>query len=163
MKPALLVVDTQNDFFEPDNPNLGEFQQVLPSINAAIALFKKKGWPVVFIQHTSSKKAPGTHAWKIYEGINGVTESFQISKRYPNAFWRTKLNSLLKSSQVDFVVVAGFCSEHCVLSTLRGAHERGYKGIILREAIASLDDRFTSFVLSISKNFSLDEFTAMTK
>jgi nicotinamidase-related amidase len=160
MNPVLLVVDPQNDFFESDNPNLVEFQRVLSNINAAIALFKKQDWLIIFIQHTSSKKEPGTHAWKIYEGFNGVSESFQISKRYPNSFWKTKLNSLLKSSQIDFVVVAGFCSEHCVLSTLRGANERGYKGVILRDGIASLDDKYTNFVLNISKNFSLDELSA---
>ncbi len=163
MKPVLLVVDPQNDFFESDNPNLIEFQRVVPTINSAIAFFKKQDWLIVFIQHTSSKKKHRTHAWEIYEGFNGVAESFQISKKYPNSFWRTKLNSLLKSAQVDFVVVAGFCSEHCVLSTLRGANERGYRGIILKDGIASLDDRYTSFVLNISKNSSLDEFLAMTK
>ena len=57
MKPALLVVDPQNDFFESDNPNLVEFQRVLPTINSAISIFKKQGWLVIFIQHTSSKKA----------------------------------------------------------------------------------------------------------
>ena len=128
MNPALLIVDPQNDFFESDNPNLVEFQRVLPTINAAIALFKKRGWLIVFGQHSSSKKQPGTHAWKIFEGFNSIVESFKISKKYPNSFWKTKLNSLLKPSQVDFVVVTGFCSEHCVLSTFRGAYERGYKG-----------------------------------
>ncbi|MBI5962190.1 MAG: cysteine hydrolase [Chloroflexi bacterium] len=161
MNPALLVIDPQNDFFESDNLNLVEFQRVLPTINDAIAFFKKQNWLVIFIQHTSSKKALGTYAWKIYEGFKFVPEDFQISKRYSNAFWKTKLNSLLKSSQIDFVLVAGFCSEHCVLSTLRGAYERGYKGMVLRDAIASLDDRNTDFVLNISKNLSLDEFLAM--
>lgn len=163
MNPALLVIDPQNDFFDSDNPNLVEFQRVLPTINSAIAFFKKQGWLIVFIQHTSSKKKPGTHAWEIYEGFNGVAESSKISKKYPNSFWRTKLYSLLKSAQVDFVVIAGFCSEHCVLSTLRGAYERGYKGVILRDGIASLDDKYTSFILNISKNFSLDEVLAMSK
>jgi len=163
MNPALLVVDPQNDFFESDNPNLAEFQRVLPTINSAITFFKKQGWLIVFIQHTSSKKKSGTYAWGIYEGFNGVAESSKISKKYPNSFWKTNLHSLLKSKQVDFVVVAGFCSEHCVLSTFRGANERGYKGIVLRDGIASLDNKYTSFVLNISKNSSLDELFAMTK
>jgi len=72
MNPALLIVDPQNDFFESDNPNLVEFQRVLPTINAVIALFKKRGWLIVFVQHTSSKKQPGTHAWKIFEGFNSI-------------------------------------------------------------------------------------------
>jgi nicotinamidase-related amidase len=163
MNPALLVVDPQNDFFGADNPNLVEFQRVLPTINSAVAFFEKQGWLVVFIQHTSSKKKPGTHSWEIYEGFNGVEESSKISKKYPNSFWKTQLHSLLKSKQIDFVVVAGFCSEYCVLSTFRGAYERGYKGIILRDGIASLDNRYTSFVLNISRNSSLDEFLAMAK
>jgi nicotinamidase-related amidase len=52
MKPALLILDPQNDFFGDDNPNLAEFQTAVPTINAAIALFRQRGWPVIFVQHS---------------------------------------------------------------------------------------------------------------
>ena len=158
MHPALLVIDPQNDFFESDNPNLNEFMRVIPRINAAVLYFKQKNWPVVFIQHTSSEKSRGSWAWKIYDGFMGAAEQPHISKKYQNAFWKTGLNSLLKSRNVDFVLLSGFLSEYCVLSSLRGAFERGYKGLLLREGIASLDNANTDFVLRINKNVSLEKF-----
>jgi nicotinamidase-related amidase len=157
MKPALLILDPQNDFFASDNPNLSEFQATVPIINAAVALFRTQNWPIVFIQHTSKNKAAGTYAWAIYADIYCSPEDTRLSKAYANAFWKTKLDFILKSARVDFVVVTGFLAEHCVLSTFRGARERGYRGAILQGATASLNDQYTKFVLEISPCITLEE------
>ena len=61
---------------------------------------------------------------------------------------------------MDFVVVAGYIAEYCVLSTLRGALERGYRGAILYQAIASLDSRYTRFTVEISPHIALVDLKA---
>ena len=157
MKPALLVLDPQNDFFEADNPNLAEFQRTVPTINAAIALFRERRWPIVFIQHTSKKKPAGSHAWRIHPGFDCLPGDRRVQKSHMNAFWDSELNTALKLAGTDFVVVVGYLSETCVLSTFRGAQERGYQSAILKDAIASLDSRRTQFTLDISTSASLDE------
>ena len=160
MKPVLLAVDPQNDFFQQDNPNLAKFQATIPIINSAIALFRERYWPVIFVQHVSRKKPVSSQAWAIYERFNSKPDDVRLSKTHPNAFWNTELDSLLKSYQVDFVVVTGYMAEQCVLSTLRGASERAYRGAILEKSIASLDNRYTQFTLEISPHISLDELKA---
>lgn len=74
-----------------------------------------------------------------------------------------ELDSILQGYHVDFVVVSGYVAEYCVLSTLRGALERGFRGEILEQSIASLDNRYTQITLEISPHITLDEVKAKTK
>jgi nicotinamidase-related amidase len=157
MKPALLILDPQNDFFGDDNPNLAEFQAAVPTINAAIALFRQRGWPVVFVQHSSSSKPAGSYAWAIHEQFDCRPDDTRLSKRHYNAFWETELDALLQSGRVDFVVVAGYVAEFCVLSTVRGALERGYRSAILADGIAGMNGRYTQFALELSPRITLAE------
>ena len=160
MRPALLVLDPQNDFFETDNPNLAEFQATVPVINAASALFRQRQWPIVFVQHTSHRKPAGSYAWDIHAQFACERDDTRLSKTHYNAFWNTELDSLLQDSGVDYVVVSGYMAEYCVLSTLRGAQERGYRAAVLEQAIASLDSRHTQFMLELSPHISLSDLIA---
>ena len=157
MKPALLILDPQNDFFGDDNPNLTEFQTAVPTINAAIALFRQRGWPAVFVQHSSASKPAGSYAWAIHEQFDCQPDDTRLSKRHYNAFWETELNALLQSGGIDFVVVAGYVAEFCVLSTARGALERGYRSAILADGIAGMNGRYTQFTLELSPRITLVE------
>ena len=157
MNPALLVLDPQNDFFGEDNPNLTEFQLALMQINAAIAIFRKQKRLIVFVQHVSANKLEGSEAWQIYKDIDYRPDDVCFSKRQPNAFWQTGLDDYLTSMEIDTVVIAGFIAEFCVLSTYRGAQERGYHGLILQNGIASLVKDRTQFIMAITENISLTQ------
>ena len=157
MKPALLVIDPQNDFFVGDNPNLAEFRATIPVINAAIALFRTNDWPIVFMQHTSPDKPVGSYAWAISRLFDCQLGDTQLSKTYYNSFWNTKLDEILQADEIDFVVVCGYVAEYCVLSTLRGALERGFRSAILEQSIASLNDQYTQFIWDISPHITFDD------
>ena len=64
------------------------------------------------------------------------------------------METILRENQVTSVVVCGYMSEYCVLSTLRAAMERGFEAVILDGSIATLEDRFTQFTLEISPTIS---------
>ena len=160
MVPALLILDPQNDYFVADNPDLDRFHEIVPVINSAIAHFRAAGWPLFFIQHTSPAKPAGSEAWAVYAGFARGPEDICLNKRYLNAFWQAELDTLLRSRQVSFVLLAGFLAEFCVLSTYRGAQERGYQAALLGGGIASLTDEHTQWVEAISRQVApaeLDE------
>ena len=157
MKPALLILDPQSDFFGDDNPNLAEFQAAVPIINAAIALFRQRGWPLVFVQHSSASKPAGSYAWAIHEQFDCQPDDMRLCKRHYNAFWETGLDALLQAAGVELVVVSGYVAEFCVLSTVRGALERGYRSTILEDGIAGMNGRYTQFTLELSPRITLAE------
>jgi nicotinamidase-related amidase len=160
MKHALLILDPQNDFFEEGNPNLDEFRATVPVINRVHQLFHERGLPIIFIQHTSIKKPVGSHAWEIHPSFACQPDDILLIKGHENAFWNSELDATLMKQQVVSVIITGYLSERCVLSTLRGALERSYHGEILEGGIASLDNRFTQFTLEISPHISVDELQA---
>jgi nicotinamidase-related amidase len=151
---TLLILDPQNDFFGKENPNLSAFLATIPVINETINLFRDTEWPVIFIQHTSKRKPEGSQNWKIHAAFNYKEDDICINKNYYDAFWKTRLEEILQLKQVESVIVCGYLSEYCVLSTLRGAVEREFDALILEGAIASFENRYTQFTLEISPTIS---------
>ncbi len=163
MKPAFLVLDAQNDFFAADNLNLAEFEATIPVINTAVDLFHSRGWPVIFIQHTSKHLPARSPRWKIHPRISMSAQDIHLTKSTQNAFWNSELESILRSAQVQLVIIAGFLAERCVLTTLRAASERGFEARLLDGAVASLDARYTQFTFEISPHLPLQKITNMVK
>jgi nicotinamidase-related amidase len=160
MKPVLLIIDPQNDFFSASNPNAGAFEATIPVINQAIALFRERGWSIVFVQHTSNRLPARSQPWLIDERFDCRPTDTRIFKTTGNAFWNTGLDSLLRSIRIDTVVISGYIAEQCVLSTLRGAEERGYQAVLLEGGIAGMDDRYTQFTMEISNRISAEGLLA---
>jgi len=162
MNTALLILDAQNDFFAADNPNLAAFEAAAPVINAAIAHFRAAGGGPIFVQHTAERKPAGSQPWAVNDRFDCRPIDVRFNKTTENAFWNTGLDALLRSQRMGRIIIAGFVAERGVLSTLRGAAERGYQAMLLEGAIASFDDRYAQFTLEISPRVSVEALRAET-
>lgn len=122
MKPALLVVDVQKEFFKMSPVTAQSLSDAIEYINAAIALFREKKLPIVCIQHIDEEEGlvPESEGFRLPEELNILPSDLIIHKTYGNSFNKTTLEAKLRSLGVDTVLVTGFCAEHCVLSTYRG-------------------------------------------
>jgi nicotinamidase-related amidase len=56
MKPALLVIDMQKQFYNRGGLFAQSFNQVIPHINTAIALFREKNMPIISSSSTRMKQ-----------------------------------------------------------------------------------------------------------
>jgi len=137
-KPAFLVVDMQKNCQESAS-SLASFSTALWYINTVGDLFRKQNLPVVIIQDLEDG-GPGTIGFDCVDELKIESDDIRIHKLFSNAFWQTELDSILKANDVDFVIIAGFAAEHCVLFTFNGARERGYKTVLLQNGIAGLDE-----------------------
>ena len=161
MRPALLVLDPQNDFFEAGNSNLAEFERAVLVINTAAALFREHNCPVVFVQHTSARKPPGSHEWGIYEGFDCNPDDARLNKTHQNAFEHSGLDLLLSSHDVTFVVLSGFELEHCVLASYHEALGRDYQAALLGGGIAGRDNARTDAVVRGCRMVTLEDLHAL--
>lgn len=152
MKPALLVVDVQREFFKMSPVTAQSLDAAIETINAAIALFREKGLPVISVQHMDEEERllPGTEGFDLPEKLNILPADLHIHKRYGNSFNKTPLAEELRKLGVDTVIVTGFCAEFCVLSTYRGAEDLDLTPIILRRSLASADPENIKVVEGIS-------------
>ena len=152
MKPALLVIDIQKEFYGFSPATAQSLKDALEYVNAAIALFRDADLPIVCIQHMEQEEGlvPGVEGFDLPEELGILPTDLHIHKTYGNSFNKTGLEAELRDLGVDTVVLTGFCAEYCVLSTYRGAEDLDLTPIILRGSLASDNPAHIKFVENIS-------------
>jgi nicotinamidase-related amidase len=156
MKPALLVIDVQNKFFKISKTCADSLNSAIEYINAAMGLFRSKGYPIFIIQHKEEDEGliPGTPDFELPGTLNVEPGDPRVTKTYGNSFNKTSLAAQLRGLGVDTVIITGFCAEHCVFSTYVGAKDSDLKPIILRGAIASDNAEHIRFVEESTETIS---------
>ena len=157
MKPALLVIDFQKEFFSISQACSDSLKLAVQYINEAIALFRKEGFPIISIQHKNVNEGlvPGNEGFDVHDSVKLEPQDVRIVKTYGNAFTKTALAERLRELGVDTVIITGFCAEECILSTYVGAEDNDFTPIILRSAIASDNPNRVKFVEEISNLASI--------
>lgn len=143
MKEALLIIDVQNDYFPGGANELVHPLEAEKRIQELIADSRRKGRPVIYIQHFNPPDdtffLEGTKGAEISERIRPEKGDRIIVKRYPNSFLETGLDACLKSLQVDTLLVCGMMTHMCVDTTVRAAMDYGYRVKLAADACATMD------------------------
>jgi len=163
LKPALLVIDIQKDFFTINHACSDSLKSPIDYVNAAIDLFRKKNLPIVAIQHKNEEKGlvPGNPNFDMPESVKVENQDIHIVKTYGNSFTKTGLTEKLKALGVDTVILTGFCAEFCVLSTYMGAQDYDFTPIILKGSLASDNTEHIRFVEEIAETISFGALKAV--
>jgi nicotinamidase-related amidase len=157
MKPVLLVIDVQKEFFK--NPRTAQsLNDAIEYINAAIELFRERHLPIVCIQDVDKEEGvvPGKDGFELPQNLNILSSDLHIHKTYRNSFNKTPLGEKLRELGVDTVIITGYSAERCVLSTYRGAEDLDLTSIILRGALASDNQENIEFVERINNIISYE-------
>lgn len=157
-RPALLVVDLQEGFTDPDHPLGGDLSGVVESTNDLLTAAHGNDVPVVFTRivtnHPRSadlgvwrKKAPtlttleGGSRWvELDERLAVVESDYVLEKKQASAFHDTELNAMLVDWQVDTVVVTGCTTSGCVRASVVDACASSYRTIVPGEAVGDRAD-----------------------
>ncbi|GHV55311.1 hypothetical protein AGMMS49579_17850 [Spirochaetia bacterium] len=147
MRLALLVIDMQKAFYEDYGKE--SMDNASRHINDAVTLFRKKDYPVIWIQNENRKDnlLPGCAEFDMIDALLKPADGEKrIVKRYANSFNKTDLLEYLLGEKVDTVVVTGYNAVYCVLSTYRGASDQDLMPILLKNASASNKKESITFV-----------------
>jgi nicotinamidase/pyrazinamidase len=152
---ALIVVDVQNDFADPDGALAVEGgTEVIPLINAEIERvlavgglvvytadwhpgstphFAKDGgdWPVHCVANTWGSEFHPDLVVKgpvVRKGVNGEDgySGFSVAEPESGDVTATELASLLRSHHVERIVVTGLATDYCVKETALDAVKEGF-------------------------------------
>lgn len=132
---ALLIIDMQKISFTPETPRF-DAEGVVKRINSLSGQFRKKEYPVIFIQHNGSKGGfckPKTEEWEILDSLNINDNDMIVSKTANDSFYKSELNNILKDKDVEELVVTGCATDFCVDATLKSAVINEYKVIIIAD------------------------------
>ncbi len=162
MKPALLLIDLQNDFI--DRPGLHPSpEQLLPGIAGLLEGFRAKHLPIVHLR--TEVNADGNdrmphwrtqNLWACVRGTHGAQPPAILSplagepvvaKRFFSGFANTDLADILRAAGVDLLVVAGLYTHGCVRATVVDAYSQGYTVWLAHDGIASPEEEHAQLSL----------------
>ena len=165
---ALVVVDVQNDFADPNGGlAVGGGSAILPLVNASVAdalvggafvvytqdwhpestpHFAKDGgtWPVHCVAGTwGSELHPALDVAgpSVLKGSNGEDgySGFTMRDAVSGETVPTELEGLLREHGVERVVIVGLATDYCVKATALDAVELGFETIVFANATAAVN------------------------
>ncbi|MDF2478922.1 MAG: cysteine hydrolase [Sphingobacterium sp.] len=125
---ALLIIDMQQGSFKPYTLRY-DTKGVIDRINELSQQFRKSGDPVIFIQHDGTKEncfLPGTEDWSILPELIRGPEDIFVSKTANDSFYKTDLQTILKSRGVRELIFTGCATDFCVDATIKSAITEDY-------------------------------------
>jgi maleamate amidohydrolase len=179
-RPALVIVDMNNGFTDPESPLVCELDDTIDAIGRLLDVMRRAELPVVFTTVSFGEgdkvtakafidKVPvlltlaaGTRWVEIDDRIAPREDEVVLNKLFASAFFGTALSSLLASHGCDSVIVTGASTSGCVRATTVDALQHGYRPIVPREAVgdrnpAAHDASLYDIDLKYGDVVSLDE------
>jgi nicotinamidase-related amidase len=151
--PALLVVDLQTGFTDPENPLGGDLTQVVERTNRLLSAAHEGDVSVVFTRIVTTHEAghdygiwlekipaldtlrAGSEWVEIDPRLERESGDHVLDKRQASAFHETELDSMLGYLGVDTCVVTGCTTSGCIRASAVDACAHGYRCIVPEEAV----------------------------
>jgi len=154
-KSALLVVDMQIDFTQPDGlVYYPQNRDLLPGIAETIRYCRGKNLLIVFTQHRYrwGKQDKNLNEMRpcCIEGSRGEDldpmlpvdpeKDYIVQKRRYSAFFGTDLDLILRENEVRNLIVVGTKTNCCIRATVTDAHSMDYSVIVPSDAVGTNSD-----------------------
>ena len=165
---ALLVVDVQNDFADPNGSlSVRGAEDILPVVNAAARAAASAGGFVAYTQDWHPPSTPHfakdggiwpvhcvARTWgaefhpdlrvvgpSVLKGSNGEDGYSAFTMRDPETgeTISTELERMLRERSIERVVIGGLATDYCVKATGLDAVRLGFETTVLADAIAAVD------------------------
>lgn len=136
---TLLLIDLQNEYL--DGPiALPGAEPAIAEAARLLAAARTAGAPVIHVAHkgrAGSLFDRDAERGQIVAALAPADGEAVIEKGLPNAFAGTTLDTALRGTGRDNVVIAGFMTHMCVSSTARAALDAGYRVTVVDTACAT--------------------------
>lgn len=149
-----MIIDMQKAYYQ--GPAVPQMDAAVEYINYVIPMFRGKSLPVVWVYNEDEYDGavPGNEKYEFIDALKPEPGDIKINKTYGNGFNKTDADKILREVGVDTIVMTGYCAEHCVLSTYRGAADLDYFPMMLKNGIASVGRENKEFVENISETIT---------
>lgn len=155
---AIIVIDMQNDFVEPEGVlTVDGAKATIPAIQDLIKYGRDNKWKIVYIirEHRTSGLdvdaprvplftdgkpgycVPGTWGGEIVEGLTPEKDDLIVAKFRNSAFFNTQLDLILRRLGVKTVILAGTQYPNCVRGTANDAMSYDYETVICTDACSA--------------------------
>lgn len=160
MKPALLIIDMQNDFLLPGAPaEIPGAIKIVPAVKKLLDFCRERKIPVFhvirhyrydgsdienfrregFLQN-ARYLVPGTSGAEILSELKPAEGEYIIVKPRFSAFFCTELELILKRIKIDDIVICGVQYPNCIRATALDSVSYDYNTTVITDATAGADD-----------------------
>lgn len=151
-KTALLIIDVQKDYFPGGKYPLVNPLEAAQKAYMILQCFREHGGHHVHIQHISQEPdatffISGDRGTDIHDSVAHFEGEPIVYKHEPNSFLNTNLLELLKSWEVERVIITGMMTHMCVDATARAASDLGFQVMIAEDACATRDLKYGDTVI----------------
>lgn len=170
-KSALLVIDMQKFFLDPNSPTFtcGGLA-ILPNLEKLISTFRNAKRPVIYTRHVHHPERldagimewwwegmclEGTPESEIHDDIAPHPNEKAVLKHRYSAFYNTDLETVLRCLKVEDLVISGIMTNMCCESTARDAYYRDYRVFFLADATGTInEDMHLASLLNLAFGFA---------
>ncbi len=155
-KVALLVVDMQRFFLDPESPTYTcSGAAILPAVKRVVTAFRAVGRPVIYTRHVHHPDRldagimewwwqgmciEGTPESEVHPELVPVSGDKVILKHRYSAFYNTDLETVLRCLGIRDIVVSGVMTNLCCESTARDAYYRDYRVFFLADGTGTVSE-----------------------
>jgi len=155
MSKCLILVDLQNDYFPGGNMELVGIEEAAANARILQNEFRTAKLPIIHVQHISVQPGatfflPDSAGAKINQMVTPQGDEIVIVKNYPNSFRNTPLQEILKTKNMDRLIICGAMSHMCIDATTRAAFDLGFNCVVAEDACATKDLIFKSKTIKAS-------------
>ena len=149
MIPALVIIDMQKWFFRSDDRR-DKLPELIESINELIEVASVKNipifqvltihkadkstWNIVMKKHNFSALIDGSDEAKLLPDIKFDSSQGVIVKTRQSTFIKTNFEEILRSKNIDTLILGGVFTHGCVGRTAVDAYERDFNVILAKDA-----------------------------
>jgi len=159
---ALLIIDVQKGLFSKPTP-IYKVDELIQNINSLIDQWRVAGGMIVFVQHSNNKLLiKYSSDWQLHPDLKINGTDLIIHKVHGNAFEETELNEILKARGIQTMVVTGLVTQGCVRATCIGAHDLGYRVILVEDGHSNYNKDAKKIIEEWNQKLSEGQVTLTT-
>ncbi len=133
-RSALLVVDVQREYMEPEPFVTCDGDDLIAKSHMLIEAARAAGVPVVYVKHLDETPPANPTAADICSEIAPQSAEPVVEKRFPSAFFRTDLERTLKRLHIETLYACGLATFGCLNATVMCALCKGYDVTVVHDA-----------------------------
>ena len=157
-RPALIVIDVNVGFTDPDSPLVCDLEEVVAAITELLEASRAAQIPIVYttVEFSEGDRvaakafidkipalttlAAGSRWVEIDPRIAPGPGEPVLKKLFASSFFGTPLQALLTAHEVDTLIVTGASTSGCVRATVVDAIQHAFRPIVPRETVGDRNE-----------------------
>lgn len=135
--PVLVLVDVQKEYVAKGRPFcLETIGESLKNLERLLDFARRNGWTIIHVRHQQNSEyfAYGSPYSEFIDGFEPKGDEICLEKSNFSCFSNREFQAMADKKRHDEIIIAGYGTTMCCLSTMIDAHHRGHEFTFVSDA-----------------------------